>query len=114
AEVEEINAAVERWQERGIRIEKMARSDVELPLFERRIPRVREALATGTGLAVVRGLPVERWSEEEAGLAFWAIGMLLGDGVTQSAGGELLGRVFDRGASRRGYALTRGYQSSAA
>lgn len=114
AEVDELAAAVEAWQRRDVRIEAMTRDDVVLPLLEHRMQRIREDLISGTGIAVIRGLPVERWTEEDAGLAFWSIGLLLGEGVTQSAGGELLGRVYDRGAVRRGYALTRGYQSHAA
>jgi hypothetical protein len=73
---------------------------------------VRARLADGLGFAVVTGFPVEAEDPREAELAYWLFGLLLGHPVSQSAKGDLLGRVEDRGADISS-PVQRGYESSA-
>jgi hypothetical protein len=66
-------------------------------------------LEHGRGFFLIRGLPVDRWSEERSTRAFWVLGGHLGRPVSQNAMGELLGHVRDTGAdfakpTVRGYA----------
>lgn len=82
-----------------------------LPALEPVMRSVHRALAAGRGFALLRGFPVDRLDTEQCCVAYWGLGSWLGQGVTQSSAGELVGQVRDRGAERL---LTRGYQSSAA
>ncbi|WP_166459501.1 TauD/TfdA family dioxygenase [Amycolatopsis pithecellobii] len=66
-------------------------------------------LEHGRGFFLIRGLPVDRWSEERATQAFRLLGSRLGRPVSQNAAGELIGHVRDTGAdfaepTVRGYA----------
>lgn len=112
AQVDELLRAVDGWSSRGLAPGSLTRAHAELPLLSPLLAQAGHALRYGRGFAVLRGLPVERWSVDEAALAYWALGTHLGEGVSQSAAGDLLGHVCDIGP-RTGYAAGRGYLSNA-
>jgi hypothetical protein len=60
-----------------------------------------DATLNGRGFALLRGLPVERWSRLEAVIAFFGIGTHLGAARPQNAKGHALGHVKDLGLSSR-------------
>lgn len=57
-----------------------------------------QRLESGLGFVLVRGLPVRDWSREDCAIAYWLIGLQLGDPVSQNAAGERLVDVRDAGA----------------
>jgi hypothetical protein len=67
-----------------------------LPL-EDDIRNLRHQLETGRGFLVVKGLPVDRYSEEEACLLYWGLGALLGMPLPQNVRGDRLYSVRDEG-----------------
>lgn len=71
----------------------------DLPRFD----EVRAGLASGRGLALVRGLPVARWGEETVAAVFRGIGDALGIAVSQSYRGDRIGHVRDIGEAGRYY-----------
>jgi hypothetical protein len=54
-------------------------------------------LIHGRGFALIRGLPVTKWSTWEIAAAYYGIGTYLGDAVSQNAKGHVLGHVKDIG-----------------
>lgn len=58
---------------------------------------MRQELLTGRGLVLVRGVPMDRYSREEAAMLYWGIGAALGSTVPQNAKGERLYSVRDEG-----------------
>ncbi len=52
-------------------------------------------LEWGRGIVLLRGLPVERYTDDELRLIWWGIGAHLGAAVHQNAHGELIGEVRD-------------------
>ena len=46
-------------------------------------------------------MPVDRYGEADAALAYWGLGLHLGRAVSQNAAGDLLGHVRDAGLERR-------------
>ncbi|MFZ5747871.1 MAG: TauD/TfdA family dioxygenase [Pseudomonadota bacterium] len=87
--------------------------DVEAPLLKARLDRIAHGLETGRGLYVLRGAPVERWSEAEAeALTLW-IGRQLGTPRGQNDKGALVTAVRDVGADYARDAEARGYMSNA-
>jgi hypothetical protein len=80
---------------------QVERSNFPLPTLESEIDRWREQLATGLGLVLVRGLPVEAWGEEKSSFIYWGLGCHLGRPGVQNELGELLGHVRDTGESAR-------------
>jgi len=86
----------------------------EFPLSTLR-PRLEETLAEltdGRGFVVLRGLPVERYSDDDVGLIFWGLGRYLGSPLHQNPQGDLLGHVYDHGRTY-GNIDVRGYETSA-
>ena len=69
----------------------------ELPACRELMGRVRALLVEGIGFCVVDGLPLERYSEEEAKAAYWVLGLLVGRTVAQKWDGTMLYDVTDTG-----------------
>ncbi len=97
-EVADLERAVAAVRESGRPRTELTRADVPLTDLGVAIGRWRDALAQGRGFVLARGLPVDRWSLEEATLAYWIIGLHLGTPVPQNFHGELLTDVRDTGA----------------
>lgn len=72
----------------------------------------REAVE-GKGFQVIRGFPVDRWSQEDSSRAFWIVGLHWGKAVPTNAKGHLIGHVADVGADAN-LPTTRLYTTSAA
>ena len=98
AEVEEIDDAVAAALADGRPPRELLAEDFPLPMLAPRIRQWREALADGLGFQLIRGVPVERWSQAEAELFFWCFGLHLGHPGEQNPEGHLLGHVIDTGA----------------
>lgn len=110
-------AAARRWDGRDFR---SLRRDEAVEALDALVPtalEVREELG-GRGFAVLRGVPVDALTPSQIQLAYWAIGLLLGQGLTQNADADFLCPVTDMGVDF-GYSGTasqlnvRGYQSKA-
>ncbi|MFT5446119.1 MAG: hypothetical protein ACI9DC_001281 [Gammaproteobacteria bacterium] len=96
-ELADLERSVEGILARGLCVPDFGKDDFPLPVFSEALDRVRENVVNGTGVNVVRGLPVERWSREQCAIAYWGIGAHIGEAVTQNAFGHVLGHVKDIG-----------------
>lgn len=101
AEVAELEAAVRHAKARARPLRALTPADFPLPGLARRCAGWLRELDHGRGFLLVRGLPVERWGDDDAALAWWGLGLHLGDPVSQNAAGDLLGHVRDFGLERR-------------
>ena len=97
AAVAELERAAEAVRARGLELADVRREDFPLPAILPAIARWSDELRHGRGFLVLRGLPVERWSDDEAALVYWGLGLHLGRPGAQNAIGELLGHVVDTG-----------------
>jgi len=97
AQISEIEAALRAARATGRPAAEMTAGDFPLPALSREIQRWREELETGRGFQVVSGVPVEHWSQEDAELFFWCLGLHLGRPGAQNPQGDLLGHVTDTG-----------------
>jgi hypothetical protein len=86
-------------------------AQVALPGLGPRLDAMREELLHGRGFALIRGLPVGRWSRAQSAHAFLALGARIGSARSQNAAGHLLGHVKDLGLESRDPAV-RIYQTS--
>ncbi len=84
----------------GRRARTLSRGDFYWPALTRALDR--EALVTGRGFFVVRGVPVERITEEEREAFFWGVGLTLGTPGAQNVDGDLVGHVRDTGDTEPG------------
>ncbi|WP_207479309.1 TauD/TfdA family dioxygenase [Arenibaculum pallidiluteum] len=101
SEVAELDAAARRIAESGREIATLTRDDFPLPTLGPRLLSVLKEVLDGRGFALLRGLPVERWSIREAAAAFFGLGTHLGSARSQNAKGHVLGHVRDLGLSSR-------------
>ena len=59
----------------------------------------------------MRGLPVERWSADNAALAYHGLGLHIGEPMSQNANGDLLGHVRDEDLSGPDHSSVRLYRT---
>jgi hypothetical protein len=97
AAVAELERACDAVRARGLGLAAMQVEDFPLPSLAAAIRGWRQELADGRGFLVVRGLPVARWSADDAAVVYWGLGLHLGRPGAQNAMGDLLGHVVDTG-----------------
>jgi hypothetical protein len=93
--IAEIDAALRAVQSRGLAWPDVRKADFPLPGVSAELAQVNRDLEWGRGLVLLRGLPAERYSEEELRTLWWGLGCHLGTAVYQNAHGELIGEVRD-------------------
>lgn len=67
------------------------------PTLSDRLARIQATLETGSGATLIRGFPVERFSEETIQRLFWGMVQHIGTPISQSAKGERIFHVRDEG-----------------
>lgn len=77
----------------------LAPVDFPLPTLGPHLAAMRESLLFGRGFALVKGLPVARYSPAEYSAIFMGIGAHLGRARSQNGKGHVLGHVCDLGLS---------------
>jgi len=102
--VDELDCALRRARGSGKSIFSLTARDFPLPSFDVDGEALREELQYGSGFVVVKGLPIDRYSEEEACILYWGLGTHLGRPIPQKVQGGLLYSVRDEG-----YNLDRDY-----
>ncbi|MBV8152319.1 MAG: TauD/TfdA family dioxygenase [Candidatus Eremiobacteraeota bacterium] len=107
-EIEELERALERVRHKEP--EAIRRADFPLPTLSGTLAAVAEELENGTGLTLLRGIPIERHAERDVARMFWGIGTYLGTAIPQNAAGDLVGHVRDTGAALAD-PNARGYQT---
>ena len=90
----QIDAALEAARSRGLTLECMTREDFPVDgQLARDLARWADELENGRGFKLVRGLPAERYTEDELALIYFGLGLHLGVPVRQNPRGDLLGAV---------------------
>jgi hypothetical protein len=97
AEVAELEAAMAHAREVSAEMLDIGRDDFPLPTLSKRLKAVEKELMDGRGFALLRGLPRERWTNDDMCLAYWGLGAHLGRPWAQNHYGHLLGDVTDQG-----------------
>jgi hypothetical protein len=98
-DVDALSAALAHARAAGKPLGALTASDFPLPTLATRIGRWRDELSHGRGFLVVRGVPVDRWSQTDAEIFFWCFGLHLGIPGAQNPQGDLLGHVRDERAA---------------
>jgi len=79
--------------------------DFQHPLLDELIADLKHDVMHGRGVAIVAGMDVKCWSQNECERAFWGFGQHLGYAAVQSSRGDRIGYVRDEpdDPKRRGY-----------
>jgi hypothetical protein len=96
-EISEIDAAIEIARAKSGDLLEVSKADFPLPTLGPRLKRIEQDLMYGRGFVLIRGLPRERYDNDQMCIAYWGIGAHLGSPWPQNAKGHLLGDVTDQG-----------------
>lgn len=112
SEIDEISQAVDAFDKAQINLVKMQKADFKLGALASRLEGIRQELLQGRGFVLLRNVPVEHLTLQQAASAFLGIGLHLGLPVSQNGKGHILGHVKNVGADFTD-PETRGYQTNA-
>jgi hypothetical protein len=89
----------------------------DFPLNPAARDAVQRAFATTQGrwgMCLLKGFPVDRWSEEDSKLAYWGVGLHAGVARTQNPASQYMNDVRDEGAAyKAANGRSRGYNTKA-
>ncbi|WP_313055545.1 TauD/TfdA family dioxygenase [Pseudomonas lopnurensis] len=88
-----LDKALAQVCEKGLKAPNFTREDFPVPALAEEIRGFAEALENGRGFLLLRGLPADRYSEEEMAIIYYGLGLHMGQPVTQNPRAELLGIV---------------------
>jgi TfdA family taurine catabolism dioxygenase TauD len=98
-EIAEVERATKQLAGARADITVISRDDFPLPTLGPRLQRILDDTLNGRGFALIRSLPVGRWTRLESAVAFFGIGAHIGAARPQNAKGHALGHVKDLGLS---------------
>jgi hypothetical protein len=107
----ELDMAMRTAMARKMPLESIGQEHFPLPTLGTTLAQHLRELQDGRGFFVLRGLPIQRYSDDEAAVLFWGIGRYLGTPVKQNINGDQLGRVRDLG-KKWGELGVRGYETN--
>jgi hypothetical protein len=97
SELKELDEAIAYARSRSDNFLDISKHEFPLPTLAARLRRIENDLINGRGFVLIRGLPRERYDNDEMCLAYWGIGAHLGKPWAQNHYGHLLGDVTDQG-----------------
>lgn len=107
-----LDAALAHLKQVGRRYPDFGLADFPLPdAFRAELAQHADTLENGRGFVVLRGLPIERYSDEEINAIYYGLGLHLGEPVRQNPRGDLLGLVMNVGDLSK--KTTRVYETNA-
>ncbi|MDF8364743.1 TauD/TfdA family dioxygenase [Achromobacter anxifer] len=110
-EVGEIDTMLNSLRDYAGDVSELTHTDFSLPLITRRCEAIRSELEGGRGFALIRGLPVDRYSLEDSRLIFWALAILLGEPQKQDKVGNRIHSVTNTNQRVEGSSDVRSYQT---
>jgi hypothetical protein len=101
SDIAELESAVEPLLRDNVPLEQITKAEFPLGEFGDHLREVRNELLHGRGFVQMRALPLDRLGRHWGAIAFWGIGLHIGDEfASQNKHGHLLGHVRDLGESR--------------
>ena len=81
--------------------ESISREDFALDDIADDVAAWRDEVLNGRGFVVLRGFPLQRYTEDEIATIYWGLGTYVGRAVSQSNLGDYIGHVIDVGGKDR-------------
>lgn len=108
-DIAELDAALQAVKAQDLEIPFRA-EDFPIPNFKAQLDDLISRVTDGLGVILIRGVPRERYTNDECALIYWGIGVHMGRPVSQNSRGHLLGHVTDEGKTLAD-PNARGYQT---
>ncbi|WP_240770748.1 TauD/TfdA family dioxygenase [Neptunomonas sp. XY-337] len=93
-----LEKALENVKAKGLKVPDFTKEDFPITELAEEINHFNEELENGRGFILIRGLPIERYSDEEAAILYYGLGLHMGKPVSQNMNGDMLGHVKNIGA----------------
>lgn len=116
AEIAEVEAALMAVKKSGVTLLSMRAHDFPVPAIAQRMREVSRQLEDGRGIALVRGVPVARYDDQDLEKIYWGLSICLGVVIAQNTKGDHIGHVRDEGLQWGQVSageLVRGYRTNA-
>jgi hypothetical protein len=97
SDLAELDAALRTAKAKSDDMLRITKEDFPLGALSARLRRVENDLIDGRGFSVIRGLPRDRYDNDDMCLLYWGIGAHLGKPWAQNKYGHVLGDVTDQG-----------------
>jgi len=110
-DADEIERAVALVETLKLDLFEIRKEDFPLPALAPRLAAVLAELEGGRGFALLRGLPIERFSLEASKRVIWGLAVHLGYPEPQDVRGSLLHSVTNTGKRVEGSESTRGFET---
>lgn len=85
--------ALEKVKEKGLKVPDFTKDDFPITELAKEIAYFNEELENGKGFILIRGLPIERYTDDEAAIIYYGLGLHMGTPVSQNIKGDMLGHV---------------------
>lgn len=92
-----IDAALAQLKAKGLVFPKFGKDDFPIHALAADLAGYADELENGRGFLLLRGLPIERYTDEEINCVYYGLGLHMGTPVGQNPRGELLGMVMNVG-----------------
>jgi len=93
----EIDRALQSVRGAGRAYPQFDAADFPLPTLDMDLAAHAQELETGRGFVLLRGLPIDRYTDGEINIIYYGIGLNMGLPVRQNPAGDLLGLVMNVG-----------------
>lgn len=94
-----LEKALENVKQKGLQVPDFTKEDFPITELSEEIRYFNEELENGKGFIVIRGLPIERYTDDEAAIIYYGLGLHMGTPVSQNIKGDMLGDVRNIGAT---------------
>jgi hypothetical protein len=96
-DIAELDGALAHVRRRGLDTIAVTRDEFPLPRLGVVLDDIHRELLHGRGFALIRGVPVHRYSMVDTATVYWGLGAYFGRALSQNAKGHVLGHVRDLG-----------------
>ena len=95
--IETIDSALRTALATGLAMSQLGEQHFPVGDFKTQLDQFADELENGRGFLLIKGLPVDRYTEEEIRIIYYCLGLHLGTPVRQNYNGDLLGVVMNTG-----------------
>ena len=95
--LDELAAAIATVKAAGLPAPTFTQADFPLPTIGDEMRAILDDLESGRGFSIIRGIPLDDFSDDDAEILFWGLMVHLGQPMSQNAAGHVLGHVRDLG-----------------
>ena len=92
-----LDQALQTVKQKNREVESITREDFRLREIEADIASWRDEVMNGSGMIILSGFPLERYSKDELGMIYFGLGTHFGTAMSQSVMGDRLGHVINVG-----------------